>query len=140
MIRNHSNTLTNCLHLSAEFPLQMLSDFERLASGERSILKADARVDQVVSAFQQKQRERWFLGMCAHGLSGSDITKQMAILRCTLRRTNSVVKSVEALKEQFDQDGTDLQPTGNKIIARLASILTGPDDKIRYRPGRRLQN
>lgn len=124
----------------------MLSDFERLASGERSILKADARVDQVVSAFQQKKGERWFLGMCTYGLSGSDISKQMAILRCTLRRANSVVKSVEALKEQFDQDGMDLQPTGRKIIARLmsilvqASILTGPDDKMKYRPGRHLQN
>lgn len=117
----------------------MLSDFETLARGERSILKGNARVSYVVSSFQNKGRE-WLLNFSRDGLTGSHLTKQVVVLKCTDRRPNSVVKGVEELERQNLDSGNNVGVTGKHIILRLmrilvkASILTGPE-RNKYRPG-----
>eukprot|EP00752_Nemacystus_decipiens_P016690 g14928.t3 len=125
---------------------EALSEFERLGIGQRSILKPDACVGDVVSEFKTKKQLCWFRQMCQHGLSGSEISKSLKTLRCAKCRSSSVVKSVEELEKQFEEEDTDMRATGNAIIARLmsilveASILTGPHGKGRFRPGDRLLN
>lgn len=126
----------------------MLSDLERLHSGERSILKADTdtRVCDVVEAFRRGKNSRWYLEMSEYGLSGSHITKKVPMLKCTKHRPNSIVKSVEELTKQNQEDGSRFGATGADVIARLmtvlvdASVLIGPDDKSRYRPGQLLMD
>jgi len=124
----------------------MLSDFESPPSGERSILKDNmsTRVCDVVGAIQKSKDEKWYLDMVEHGLSGSHITKKVALLKCTQLRPNSIVKSAEDIAKQNQEDGCSFGTTGADTIARLmdvlvkASILVGPDAKSRYRPGRLL--
>lgn len=123
---------------------QMLSIFESPPDGQRGILRDNVRVKDVVSSFRDKGSD-WLEELSAQGLSGSHLTKQVARLKCTERRPNSIVKDVEVLKAQFLEDGDkSCTPTGSAIIVRLmqilvrASILTGPDNKSRYRTGNRL--
>lgn len=141
MIEEDTALLKQTIFLSVlKFFPQMLRDFEKHPNGACSILKADARVSQVVSAFQQKKNLPWFREMSEYGMSGSEITKKVSVLRCAERRSNSVVKSVDELTG-LDREDT----TGHKIIARLmtilvdASILTGPHGKSKYRFGYRLE-
>lgn len=115
----------------------MLADFERLPSGQRGCIKGNIRVGDVVLAFQEKGSE-WLRGVSEDGLSGSHLSKQVSILRCTANRPNSILRSAKELNEDGLEPKTALLTEMLMQVLVAAQILTGPDDKKRYHLGSEL--